>query len=319
MNIIIRSEQEKDYSQIAEIHAMAFDYSYGMGEVLLVDALRHKESFDKELSLVAELDGRIVGHVLFSPLSIIVNSTLQNAVNLAPIGIHPSFQKQGIGSLLIEEGHKRCVEKGFDFSILLGDPCYYSRFGYETGMFGSVATVIERKNIQTSSADIKLRRVASEDISMLMAWWEMIYVDVDLAIKPQSSILDWISTSTSITTAIVEKNGEPIGYIRYHTTAPEKITHFLSRDQKAATTIIEFLHSKMTDDNNQLVLPLHPDSKATKALIEYPFKKASKAWDAGMIKIFNTNNQDIVTYCRTVKNDKEKIGLIIWPVEFDNC
>ena len=85
------------------------------------------ESFIQELSLVAEQDGRIVGRILFTKLK--VGQTTQLA--LAPLAVHPDFQRQGIGGALIEEGHRIAAQLGYDYSILLGHPTYYPRFGYQ--------------------------------------------------------------------------------------------------------------------------------------------------------------------------------------------
>ncbi|MFT4413827.1 GNAT family N-acetyltransferase [Fredinandcohnia humi] len=319
MTIKIRTEMEKDYFEIAEIQALAFTYSFGMGEVLLVDALRHRKAYDRELSLVAESNGHIVGHVMFTSIDIMIEGKVQKAVNLAPIAIHPAHQKKGIGALLIEEGHKRCLEKGYDFSILLGDPAYYSRFGYQAGMYGNVATIIERKHIMKRSSDIKIRRVQQADIPVLMEMWDKVYRTDNLAIKPYPSILHWISTSTSVTTAVVEEDDQVIGYLRYHTHNPKQITYFLARDKNAATKLIEHLNQLISDSEDNLALPLHPLSEEVQQLMEYPFKNVIQAWGAGMIKIFNHNNSYINNYCQNVVKDKDKIGLINWPVEFDNC
>ena len=69
----------------------------------------------------------IVGHILFTKLK--VGQTTQLA--LAPLAVHPDFQRQGIGGALIEEGHRIAAQLGYDYSILLGHPTYYPRFGYQ--------------------------------------------------------------------------------------------------------------------------------------------------------------------------------------------
>ena len=69
LNIKFRSEEPKDYAQIAELQYLAFDNEEFMGETILIDVLRHRESFDPELSLVAVLDNRIIGHILFNPFT----------------------------------------------------------------------------------------------------------------------------------------------------------------------------------------------------------------------------------------------------------
>ena len=74
--------------------------------------------FDPELSLVAEIDGEIAGHVLFSPFKFVVLGEEEMGVLLAPIAVRPEFQYKGIRGMLIEEGHRIAKGKGFTFSLL---------------------------------------------------------------------------------------------------------------------------------------------------------------------------------------------------------
>ncbi len=127
--IIIRQETEKDRAYVYNLIKDTFkqaEHSDG-NEHNLVEKLRTSEAFIPELSLVAVLDKKIVGHILFTKLK--VGETTQLA--LAPLTVATPFQKQGIGSLLIKTGHKIAKEMGFEYSILLGSPKYYSRFGYK--------------------------------------------------------------------------------------------------------------------------------------------------------------------------------------------
>ena len=116
----IRSETADDHDAIREIHRLAFGRP---AEAKLVDDLR--QSGDGIISLVAERDSRIVGHVLFSLLK-----APMRALGLAPVAVHPSFQKQGIGSALIREGLDHAKEDGWMCIFVHGDPGYYGRFGF---------------------------------------------------------------------------------------------------------------------------------------------------------------------------------------------
>lgn len=133
--ILIRPERVTDYAEISSLHARAFGSR--TGEPLVVALHRQRRVFDPELSLVAEIDGHLVGHVLFSPHQIrLLDSTIP-AVNLAPIAVQPVYQGQGIGGQLITEGHAIAVSKGYTVSFLLGHTTYYPRFGYQTHAYGS--------------------------------------------------------------------------------------------------------------------------------------------------------------------------------------
>ncbi len=97
-------------------------------EARLVEALA--ADGDIVLELVAERDASIVGHVLFSPLTIETSNRSSSAVALAPLSVAPAFQRQGIGAALVEDAHRRLRLAGETISVVLGDPDYYGRFGY---------------------------------------------------------------------------------------------------------------------------------------------------------------------------------------------
>ena len=117
---------------------MASDNHF-VDEFILVDMLRHNSMFDPELSLVAEYDGKIMGHVLFSPFKFIIIGREQLGVALGPVAVMPEFQRKGIGSMLIEEDTEEQGERIW-FSLLCGHVEYYPRFGYRTNMFSLSGT-----------------------------------------------------------------------------------------------------------------------------------------------------------------------------------
>lgn len=124
----IRQETSKDYNEVYNLVKEAFataEHRDGNEQDLVV-ALRKGEAFIPELSLVAEKDGRIVGHILFTKAKVGEDTVLV----LAPLSILPEFQKQGIGSALIKEGHKIAKELGYSYSLVLGSETYYPHYGY---------------------------------------------------------------------------------------------------------------------------------------------------------------------------------------------
>ena len=126
--MIIRKEEEKDYSTIYSLVKQAFEsaeHSDG-NEQDLVNALRKSEAYIPELSLVAEKDGKIVAHIMFT------KAWVENSIvlALAPLSVLPEYQRQGIGTALIEEGHKIAKDLGYEYSVVLGSEKYYPRTGY---------------------------------------------------------------------------------------------------------------------------------------------------------------------------------------------
>ena len=126
--IEIRQESQKDYEEAYKVVKTAFEtaeHSDGNEQDLVV-ALRNSDSFIPELSLVAVKDDKIVGYILFTKIKI----ENHEEIALAPLAVLPEYQKQGIGSMLIEQGHKIAKQLGYHYSIVLGSENYYPKFGY---------------------------------------------------------------------------------------------------------------------------------------------------------------------------------------------
>lgn len=121
----IRTATPRDREAIRAVEEHAFGQATEAG---LVDAL--VESGQVVLELVAEEDGQIVGHVLFSRLHLTNGSHVTPAVALAPLAVEPDYHGTGIGGALVREAHQRLKAAGEVLSIVLGDPAYYGRFGY---------------------------------------------------------------------------------------------------------------------------------------------------------------------------------------------
>ena len=128
-NLIIRQELFEDGEYVCNLIKKVFNQALHSDgdEHNLVERLRQGKAFIPELSLVSILDNKIVGHIMFTKLK--VDNTTQLA--LAPLTVETCLQKQGIGTSLIDAGHNIARKMGYEYSILLGDPAYYSRFGYK--------------------------------------------------------------------------------------------------------------------------------------------------------------------------------------------
>lgn len=125
--VTIRPEKPEDYQRIFEINKKAFK---GEVEARLVGKLRNTGGFVPGLSLVAVKDGNVVGHILFSIIRIKTDTENIPVLSLAPMAVLPEYQKQGIGSLLVREGLKKCKELGHKVIILVGHHDFYPRFGF---------------------------------------------------------------------------------------------------------------------------------------------------------------------------------------------
>lgn len=126
-NVLIRPEQRADSAAIAEVNRLAFN---GDAEARLVAALRESEAFIPELSLVAVAGGALVGHLLLTRVVVRNASRMAPALALAPMAVHPHFQRMGIGSQLVIDALAAARRLGHDLVIVLGHANFYPRFGF---------------------------------------------------------------------------------------------------------------------------------------------------------------------------------------------
>jgi putative acetyltransferase len=126
-SITVRPEAADDARAIDVVHISAFA---GEAEARLISALRESSSYNRELSLVAELNGRIVGHVLLSRALLRTEGDEKNVLVLGPMSVVPSQSHRGIGSELIRASVNLAREKGYGAIIVTGHPQYYQRFGF---------------------------------------------------------------------------------------------------------------------------------------------------------------------------------------------
>lgn len=126
--LVIRPEHSDDTAAIRAVHCAAFPTD---AEARLVDRLR--SGGRAQVSLVAEVDGEIVGHVAFSPVTVVAPSACYGGLGLAPLSVLPTHQRRGVGSALIREGLAFCRREGCAFVVVLGHPDYYARFGFRRG------------------------------------------------------------------------------------------------------------------------------------------------------------------------------------------
>lgn len=125
--IIIRQEKNEDYKSIYEINYQAFKQK---NESELIERIRGSKNFVPELSLIAEKNGKIVGHILLSKIKINGEKEYESLI-LAPLAVLPEFQKQGIGEKLFTEGLRKAKELGFSSVIVVGHKDYYPKYGFE--------------------------------------------------------------------------------------------------------------------------------------------------------------------------------------------
>lgn len=127
-NVKLRSETDADLGAITEVTAAAFKTLEisNHTEQFIITALRAAMAL--AVSLVAEFDGRVIGHIAFSPVS--MSDGTRNWYGLGPVSVLPEFQRQGIGKALVQDGLSRLKGMNAEGCCLVGHPEYYRKFGF---------------------------------------------------------------------------------------------------------------------------------------------------------------------------------------------
>jgi putative acetyltransferase len=135
--ISVRSELPSDRDAVSRVNELAFE---GSTEAEIVDALRGTEAWLPDLSLVAEDDTVIVGHVLFSLVRL---DTGPELLSLGPMAVLPDRQRAGVGSALVRQGLARARSTKYPLVVVLGHPDYYPRFGFRPARPYGIETTYE--------------------------------------------------------------------------------------------------------------------------------------------------------------------------------
>jgi predicted N-acetyltransferase YhbS len=133
MDILLRPEEEKDYTAVEILTREAFwnVYKPGCDEHLLIHNLRKAKEFIKELDYVAIINDEIAGNIVYVKARIIDTNREYDVLTFGPVSVLPAYQKKGIGRKLIEHTIEKSKEMGFNAVIIYGNPKYYEKFGFK--------------------------------------------------------------------------------------------------------------------------------------------------------------------------------------------
>ena len=129
----IRVATSLDREDIREIHLCAFPAGENQVVSSIAVNLLGEETSPETISLIAEADGAVGGHIAFSPVTVENNESWKGYI-LAPLAVKPEFQKRQVGSKLIESGMERLSKMGVNFLFVYGDPKYYGKFGFKADL-----------------------------------------------------------------------------------------------------------------------------------------------------------------------------------------
>ncbi|AFZ31758.1 GCN5-related N-acetyltransferase [Gloeocapsa sp. PCC 7428] len=133
---MIRCENARDASAIYDVHTQAFERE---NEAQLVDKIRESDCYIPQLSFVAEVDNTLVGHILFSYIELAGEENFR-VLGLAPLAVVSKFQRQGIGSALVQVGLETADKMGEALVVVLGHPQFYPRFGFQPSVNYCIAS-----------------------------------------------------------------------------------------------------------------------------------------------------------------------------------
>ncbi|MDQ7025041.1 MAG: N-acetyltransferase [Anaerolineae bacterium] len=303
--INIRSEKPSDYSAITDVHIRAFGYR--SEEATIVSLLRQRQAYDVDLSLIATQGGQIIGHALFMPYIMTFMHAPVEGVCLAPIGIHPDFQRQGVGGALMDAGHRIAKSKGYSVAFLLGHSAYYPRFGYQTKVYGSSTVTLNREHLIVTTPTIETRSLQPDDVESLYQLWLYDEQNVDFALRPEQNLNAWLSPNPTFPETVYLINGQIVGYTRGKLESPRM---FLANSPENTRAIV----SHLLKSNPSVTLPLHPASQSRLSLPLAP--PDIQGWDVAMIKILS-ENAAVRQYLDAIATGQHIVGRPIWPPAFD--
>lgn len=133
--MIIRLEEEKDYFETENLTREAFwnVYREGCFEHLIIHNLRKDKSFVKELDYCIEIDNKIIANVVYAKGKLkLENGNIREILIFGPVSVLPKYQKKGYGEKLINYTIEKAKELGFDAIVIMGNPNYYKKFGFES-------------------------------------------------------------------------------------------------------------------------------------------------------------------------------------------
>lgn len=133
-NIIIRNEKKEDWELVERITRQAFYNLYvpGCVEHYLVHIMREHEDFIPELDFVLELDGQVIGNIMYTKAKLTdENGTEKEILTFGPVSIHPAYQRMGHGKMLMEHSFQAAIQLGYDTIVILGSPANYVSRGFK--------------------------------------------------------------------------------------------------------------------------------------------------------------------------------------------
>lgn len=315
--MILRAEKPSDYNQIAELNFWAFTNwkPRNTFESEMVALARQSADFDPELSIVAEENGSIIGHVLLVTTDFIVLGEKAKGVLLGPVAVNPEHQKNGIGKELIEKGHAVAKSKGYEFSLLCGHPEYYPKFGYLQNVFAVSGTKIEKKEYKHNTLNnMAFRPLLKTDVDIVCSWQKEIRKKDSLAIIFENNIVGLHTNSPTRISMTILKDDVPVGYIKCMKSDCSNIDA-LFFDKNHIEDILLFLYK----ESKANILSLNqPPEIFIKILSDDKFSISDERGANKAFMICPLDSHSVINkYCEDVVQSNAPLGVVSYPPYYD--
>jgi len=317
--MILRSEVPADYNQIALVNYRAFSNwrpeNFNVDEHVMVALARQLADFDPELSIVAEENGRIVGHVMLVPVDAIVQGSLRSGVMLGPVAVLPEHQNTGIGKQLIAKSHDTASGKGYLFSLLCGHPSYYPRFGYRQNTFSIAGTKARFDASGIDTEGIEEKPVSPDDIPKLREIQISQASEHAFSFIKHNDFIDWCSHTPSFRAFTMLKDGHVAAYARFNKNQPSDLREFYAAKGFMAHALAYIVNTYIKDDS-ELSLHIPADIVQRELGDRAEIQDMRHASDAFMICPLN-DDKAVAGYCEAVRSGKTKPGIVCYPAWID--
>lgn len=321
MNIKIRKEAIGDYGNIAAVNYQAFhnwkaDNTF-VKEAIMVSVLRQSSNFDPDLSLVAEDEAGIIGHVLVTPYYFQHSSKMIKGAFLGPVAVVPKYQKTGVGKLLIEQAHKIAEEKNIEVIALCGHPSYYPKFGYVGSTFSLSGCNISTQSTKSNSS-IKEEVFSIEHLDWVKKHWCNMHKKDRLSVYPGDGLIDWINYASPCRSAVLKDDGEIIAYIRYQLGDAVQVKELVTKEEnfKGVVDYLMTTYTSSGDHHLELVLEFDLVETHLGGDANYTLEDTSSVYDAFMLKPLQAEGP-VVNYLDQLKNGLIKPAVLSLPPHFD--
>ena len=311
----LRSETLKDFNEIAKVNYIAFSNwkheSVHVHESEMPSLSRQKCMYDPDLSIVAEIVGKIVGHILLVPTEFIVLGEIVKGVLLGPVCVLPEYQKTGIGAKLIRYGHNVAKDKGYEFSLLCGHPEYYPKFGYIQNTFSIGGTEIKIADHNDVLDDFKFKPFHSKDLKQVYEWQNKMRKNDSLAIMFSNDVMDFNTNSPGIDSLMIFYKNEPVGYVKRYRDNEDSIK-MLYCDEAFLDKILIYLGNSL--EKNKHLSISQPPEHFSKLYNDSRFVINDKRKTNAAFMISPLSKESTINnYCSELANGNIKPGVISYP------